>query len=229
MHCSSWRYSLWAASLSPQPCSSLSSCLVLRFTVDPRGRICPLKHCHTALLVQASLWDQARDAKCGKARRCARCEVSVVRSLRGVKYEIMLWLQPSCERRPRRDLSQCPARAEPQLSPPSFPYRDIIVSPIIKLKTLSAQRRRPPASLTLAPAHGHSAWWLSLDRALCSLFKNNKTHSKCVSATGEKQTRGPHERPITSAAFQFGCLLMRNFFRCKNVFIILFKHLRGHF
>lgn len=46
-----------ATLLVSSPCPSR----VLRFTVVPRGCVCPLKHCHTAILVPAGLWDPAYD------------------------------------------------------------------------------------------------------------------------------------------------------------------------
>lgn len=116
--------------LSSPPCQSL----VLRFTVVPQGCFCPLKHCHTAILVPTGLRDPAYDVAYqskmqGKVR-------GVSSRLWGVKYKIILWSHPSYERRPSRDLAKCPARAMLQLSSFSFPYRDVTFSLLIKLKTL---------------------------------------------------------------------------------------------
>lgn len=120
------------------PSSPLCPSLVPRFTVVPQGCVWPLKRCHTAVLLPRGPGIQPALQRT-KARCEGRCKVSAAGAFWGVKYEIMLWSQPSCERQPRRDLSECPTRAVQQLSSFSFPYRDVAVSRLIKLKTLSTQ------------------------------------------------------------------------------------------
>lgn len=120
------------------PSSPLCPSLVLRFTVVPQGCVWPLKRCHTAVLLPRG--PGIRPALQRTKARCQiRCKVSAAGAFWGVKYEIMLWSQPSCERQPRCDLSECPTRAVQQLSSFSFPYRDVAVSRLIKLKKLSTQ------------------------------------------------------------------------------------------
>lgn len=95
-------------------CSTPCRTLVVRFTVVPEGCACPLKHCHTAILVPAGLWDPAYDVAYQSKVRVKVWDVSSPQSLRCQVWNnalIALELQEMASPWPLRVSSQSLATA----------------------------------------------------------------------------------------------------------------------
>ena len=176
--------------LCSPPCPSL----VLRFTVVPQGRVCPLKHCHTAIVVPSGLRDPAYDVAYQSKMQGKVRGVSSRQSLR-----CQVWNNALITPELQETTSPWPSPSvQPGLChschPSHFPTETSPFSPLIKLKTLPAQADLSNLlDLSTRLVAKHCGFPITLSRwsPLLPLQKKMMAQFSVLYKHGKRRLRGP--------------------------------------